>query len=1066
MVTQLKIKAQKSAAMAAVASKGASRSVDAQGSSQQGVDPVGTENFEFQSVEYKKKHAEAMRTFAAEESYKRKHDDRLQRMNYPARCLANTIDVVNSMPAQTILYMIFVVLFQNLASCMRLREEFLVDKHVMDRIVENHFDSSHNTFESIRRTADIYEWGNNVLWPGLFGDMGPCNSDVGLPDTLQNKGCVDEAWPDGEGSFQGSGATPFGIDDLVERMDQFDWTEGIMIRQARVGAADCSNRADGGRIRTLGPCYPMLGPAGGRHFGGSTDAFGYNWTHPGGAAPDEPWRHYTAEELGANPMGVTSAAVPSQATYEASGFVAVVIPFFSDVFLPEERGLPADVTDFRRSYVNVSNGRTARHYCVRLSLTGSHVRQLCDPGTSGNGTGTYTGAVRAAVEEMWNDLKRGHYIDARTRVLTVTLQLKSNPLGVRYRMTLMLEQAAAGTWFTSYDTETRILDESLVEGMGMYANIALALIVVFCLVEGIELSNGVVKYFSDMWNVMDWTNFIIFFIAYGQIQEVFAAIDETPENTACTSYICGEVGYFDDWKVMSAFRDAKTTVSLCVCIVMFKILKFAGVLVPKMGLATAVLKKAAIDIAFFGIVFIIAMLAFSMMLHIQLGPVMMEYAAQLPAFLALLRALFGDFDIDDILDNSSGYLNAILFLAYLFVAIFIMTNMFIAILAEAQVMVRDDEKAWKNANTEAGRADDEYGIVSATGRLVSHYVTDPAVTKAKSLWAKYGGGDEGGGNEGAQVFGGDGDGAAGAGVVVNGMQVAGGSAAGQQSADTTDDTFRAMPIARDLPAPSYAPAPAPPMALNLGYVNAAVAHAPVATRPLPPPQTPQADMTDTAREQLNRMMLVAGRSTQYGTPGTGGSAASKLSEGEGLLEDDPELRQKMVFDDIAELRERFEEIGSMRKDALLWQALAMEQNERILSSHESINKFVGSMAERLSTIENLLFVTAKTAMDGGDPLMSGGLGAISEEADGAEAGADGAEAAPPDPVSRIMAALSSVRSHMTPPARDIGRADNGLSSAPARAEARAERPGYSGRLFSASGRSKSRTPSPAPALEA
>ena len=37
---------------------------------------------------------------------------------------------------------------------------------------------------------------------------------------------------------------------------------------------------------------------------------------------------------------------------------------------------------------------------------------------------------------------------------------------------------------------------------------------------------------------------------------------------------------------------------------------------------------------------------------------------------------FGDFDIDEIMDNSSGYLNAILFLGYLFVAVFIMLSMF------------------------------------------------------------------------------------------------------------------------------------------------------------------------------------------------------------------------------------------------------------------------------------------------------------------------------------------------------------------------------------------------------
>ena len=85
------------------------------------------------------------------------------------------IDVLNSLSLQTCLYLAFVFIFQNLANTLRLKQEYYMDKHVMDRFIENHFDSSHNTFESVRRVADIYEWGNNVLWPGFFADMGPCN---------------------------------------------------------------------------------------------------------------------------------------------------------------------------------------------------------------------------------------------------------------------------------------------------------------------------------------------------------------------------------------------------------------------------------------------------------------------------------------------------------------------------------------------------------------------------------------------------------------------------------------------------------------------------------------------------------------------------------------------------------------------------------------------------------------------------------------------------------------------------------------------------------------------------
>ena len=41
-------------------------------------------------------------------------------------------------------------------------------------------------------------------------------------------------------------------------------------------------------------------------------------------------------------------------------------------------------------------------------------------------------------------------------------------------------------------------------------------------------------------------------------------------------------------------------------------------------------------------------------LQIQLGPVMEAYYDPIASFISLFRALFGDFDIDEIMNNSSG----------------------------------------------------------------------------------------------------------------------------------------------------------------------------------------------------------------------------------------------------------------------------------------------------------------------------------------------------------------------------------------------------------------------------
>ena len=108
------------------------------------------------------------------------------------RVAQNIIDVCNSTTMQTVLYSAFVLIFQMLTETLRNPKlEFYFDKMVSDTLIENHFDSSHNIFEDIRRTADFYEWGNYVLWPpGLFGNMGPF-TDVGRPGEMATKGVND-----------------------------------------------------------------------------------------------------------------------------------------------------------------------------------------------------------------------------------------------------------------------------------------------------------------------------------------------------------------------------------------------------------------------------------------------------------------------------------------------------------------------------------------------------------------------------------------------------------------------------------------------------------------------------------------------------------------------------------------------------------------------------------------------------------------------------------------------------------------------------------------------------------
>ena len=132
------------------------------------------------------------------------------------RCLGSVMDFLDQTWLQTLQYILFLYTFQSLVGTLRKSEEFYLDKYITDTFITNTFDINHNTLASIRRTADIWEWTSNVFVPGLFS-----NADAG------------EWWPDGDGSFSLQGATPLSTSDMVNEMNAFDWTQGIIFKQAR-----------------------------------------------------------------------------------------------------------------------------------------------------------------------------------------------------------------------------------------------------------------------------------------------------------------------------------------------------------------------------------------------------------------------------------------------------------------------------------------------------------------------------------------------------------------------------------------------------------------------------------------------------------------------------------------------------------------------------------------------------------------------------------------------------------------------------------------------------------------
>ena len=335
-------------------------------------------------------------------------------------------------------------------------------------------------------------------------------------------------------------------------MDQLDWTEGILLRQVRVTGVDAEVC---GLSPLTGMCYGEPEAVGAAAAASDASAapppppspFGHNWTEPSARAR-APWSYFSHEELGTNPKGSDSADMPSLRTFEGGGYVAAAIPFFSPVLLPEQRGTSAQILNFRRYKFRGGGHQTANgcntadassateaatssfiaeagsgaasfdtssfdaaapvnqsfmsarggFFCVRLTHNGVDLHQLCDPNAPhADPRGRTTGVVRAAVEEWWNDLRRGHFVDLSTRMVYMVLPLRNNNHGLRSRVKMMFETTSYGAVLPSYDMETRVEGKTRHVEMRLYSHVAFGFTCFFMVLEGAELAtDGFSKYFA------------------------------------------------------------------------------------------------------------------------------------------------------------------------------------------------------------------------------------------------------------------------------------------------------------------------------------------------------------------------------------------------------------------------------------------------------------------------------------------------------------------------------------------------------------------------------------------
>ena len=209
------------------------------------------------------------------------------------------------------------------------------------------------------------------------------------------------------------------------------------------------------------------------------------------------------------------------------------------------------------------------------------------------------------------------------------------------------------------------------------------------------------------WNYADFFCFIfyfVFFAWYVRMQDLAGSREAALGTAQCSEVLCQQVGYFDSHDALYQGKKVRDLLSICMVVILLKTIKFINYYVPSTSLLVNVLAKGRMELITFCFVLFLVLFAFSVAFWLRLGSHLAEFSTILGAMKSVARALFGDFDVDELeAQYSPNSTTVYIFILFAFVLINIVLSIFLAILSEAQGDVREEEAQKREAKEERQR---------------------------------------------------------------------------------------------------------------------------------------------------------------------------------------------------------------------------------------------------------------------------------------------------------------------------------------------------------------------------
>jgi hypothetical protein len=280
----------------------------------------------------------------------------------------------------------------------------------------------------------------------------------------------------------------------------------------------------------------------------------------------------------------------------------------------------------------------------------------------------------AAAVEMAKYLQESQYIDSKTAVVFVDLSVYNINLQRCVSLRLRTEFTPAGganPYVRMLDTPTNVLFDDNWMNACVFIVAGFYLYFFYNMVADIRQMGWLIL--EEPSKLLHQANIVIYALYWGFKMTGYS---HKPENVDITSNEFVDVKPFVETVYQSEMLNACNAF-----LSWFKLVTFLS-LNPQFARITGTLSRAAMQISAFLVIFLIISFAFTTAFSLAFGSRLNSYRNLTATLFTLLKAILGDFNFDE-LSNQDKVFGPFLFICFISIAVFVILNVVIAIIASA-----------------------------------------------------------------------------------------------------------------------------------------------------------------------------------------------------------------------------------------------------------------------------------------------------------------------------------------------------------------------------------------------